>query len=91
MEIFMAVIVAIIVLAIYLACPLVGKIALLLVNTVLPDPLPFVDEIIMWIGLLINLSRLMSIAEFIQNHKKMVYTITVMIIILIISVILFFI
>lgn len=87
----MAVIVAIIVLAIYLACPLIGKIALLLANTVLPDPLPFVDEIIMWIGLLMNLSRLMSIAEFVQKHKKMIYITTIIITVLVILVILFFI
>lgn len=66
----MMVIVAVLILAIYLASPIVGKIALLLVNTVLPDPIPFVDEIIMWIGLIMNLIRLMEIAEFIREHKK---------------------
>lgn len=63
---------AIIILSIYFVCPIIGKIALLLANTVLPDPIPFVDEVIMWIGLLMNLSRLMDIAMFIREHKQTV-------------------
>lgn len=59
------------IIAIYLVCPLVGKIALLLANTILPDPVPFVDEFIMWVGLFIHLSRLMWIAEFVRTHKTL--------------------
>lgn len=68
----MLIIVSIIIIIIYLACPIIGKLALILANSILPDPVPYVDEIIMWIGLLMHLSRLMRLAEFIQEHKKSV-------------------
>lgn len=71
-EIKMMIVAAIFIICIYLVCPIVGKIALLLANTILPDPLPFVDEFIMWIGLLTHLSRLMDIAEFVRTHKTAV-------------------
>ena len=66
----MMLILAIIILSIYFVCPLIGKLALLLANMVLPDPIPFVDEIIMWVGLLMDLSKLMDIAIFIRTHAK---------------------
>lgn len=66
----MTVVAAIVILGIYLTCPIVGKIALLLANSVLPDPIPFVDEFIMWIGLFAHLSRLLRVAEFIRDHKR---------------------
>lgn len=66
----MMVILAIIILSIYFVCPIVGKIALLLANMVLTDPIPLVDEIIMWVGLLMDLSRLMDVAEFVRTHKE---------------------
>lgn len=77
----MAVIVAVIVMIIYLLCPLIGKIALLMVNTVVPDPIPFVDEFIMWVGLMHNLSRMTKIALFIKEHKFLSFLIFVCIII----------
>lgn len=66
----MMVIVAIMILSIYFVCPIIGKIALLLANTVLPDPMPFVDEFIMWVGLFAQLSRLLRMAEFIRTHRS---------------------
>lgn len=65
----MMILVSIIIMGIYITSPIIGKIALLLANMVLPDPIPFVDEFIMWIGLFTHLSRLMDVAEFIRNHK----------------------
>lgn len=67
----MLIIVAIMIISIYMACPLIGKIALLIVNSIVPDPIPFVDEFIMWIGLLLHLSLLMRSAEFVYTHKKL--------------------
>lgn len=65
----MTLILAVIILSIYFVCPLIGKLALLLANTVLTDPIPFVDEIIMWVGLLMDMSKLMDIAMFIRTHE----------------------
>lgn len=66
----MSLIIALIILVIYLASPLIGKAVLLLINTVIHDPIPFIDEIIMWIGLLQHLDRALCIADYIRDHKK---------------------
>ena len=76
---------AIMIISIYLVCPIVGKIALLLANTILPDPVPFADEFIMWIGLFAHLSRLMNIAEFVRTHKTVCVAAFVAFVILAIS------
>lgn len=55
---------------------------------IVPDPIPFVDEFIMWAGLFMHLYRLMSIAEFIQNHKKAVLWVSIGIALVILLVIL---
>lgn len=83
-------IIGIAVILIYLVCPIVGKLALLLVNTVLPDPIPFVDEIIMWLGLMIHLSHLYELAEFISEHKKQIILWVSVIAIVVLMLILFF-
>lgn len=75
----MALIVALVLLVIYLLSPLVGKIALLFVNTVLPDPIPYIDEIIMWLGLLQHLERALYIAEFINEHKETIKKVAIII------------
>lgn len=75
----MALIVALVLLVIYLLSPLVGKIALLFVNTVLPDPIPYIDEIIMWLGLLQHLERALYIAEFINEHKETIKKVVIII------------
>ncbi len=65
----MLIIVIIIVLYIYIRCPLIGKVALLLANSFIPDPIPFIDEFIMWIGLFAHISQFLHIAKFVSNHK----------------------
>ena len=75
----MSLIVALVLLVIYLLSPLVGKIALLFVNTVLPDPIPYIDEIIMWLGLLQHLERALYIAEFINEHKETIKKVAIII------------
>ncbi len=79
-------IIAIIILGIYVACPIIGKIALLLANSVIPDPIPFVDEAIMWISLCMHLNRLCSVAEFISKHKVLSAIIGIISIVVIIMV-----
>ena len=73
----MLIIVAVIIFIIYLACPIIGKIALLLANSILPDPVPYIDEIIM------------RIAEFISEHKKaVVISVIVVVIVILVLIIL---
>lgn len=75
----MALIVALIILVIYLASPLIGKAVLLLVNTFIHDPIPFIDEIIMWIGLLQHLDRALRIVDYIREHKKTIKKIAIIV------------
>lgn len=44
----------IIVFIIYFACPKAIRLAIFLINLFIPDPLPFIDEIIMFLGLFAN-------------------------------------
>lgn len=78
------IVVAIIILVIYLACPLIGKIVLLAANTFIPDPIPFVDEAIMWIGLLFHMVRVLEIAAFVSEHKVLSFFIACAVLIFII-------
>lgn len=81
------IIAVILILSIYLACPLVGKIALLIANSIIPDPIPFVDEFIMWVGLFAHLFRLLRIAEFVANHKKLVILLSLLLVGLVVFII----
>ncbi len=86
-------ILAIVVLIIYLCCPIIGKVILLALNTFLPDPIPFVDEIIMWLGLCMNLAKfgvfISDITEkafsYIKMHKNIFIAIGIIILVLLIS------
>ena len=62
-----------IILIVYLACPIAGKIVLLIANTFIPDPIPFVDEFIMVVGLLTNIVRVGKIGTFITEHKVLCF------------------
>ena len=44
----------IIVLLVYMICPAYVKVAVMVVNVFLPDPLPCVDEVLMVAGLLVG-------------------------------------
>lgn len=73
-------IIGIIILAVYLASPLIGKIILLLANTYIPDPIPLVDEFIMWVGLLAYIAQLLRTIEFIAEHKIILFLLLILII-----------
>lgn len=44
-------------LGLYFVAPFKARIVLWLLNLVIPDPLPYIDEIIMTLGLLVKLIR----------------------------------
>lgn len=49
---FFLILVYIIVLSIYMKAPLLGKLLVLIINFFVPDPIPYIDEILMFFGLL---------------------------------------
>lgn len=60
-------------LLIFIASPLIGKVVLLAVNFVIPDPLPYVDEIVM-VGSTIGnalgwLTKFAKLFDFVATHK----------------------
>lgn len=60
-------------LLIFIACPLIGKLILLVLNVIVPDPLPYIDEIVM-IGstagnVLGAVSKADKLIDFISEHK----------------------
>ena len=60
-------------LSIFVACPLIGKLILLGLNAFIPDPLPYIDEIVMIGSTAGNIfgvfSKLESLFDFIWEHK----------------------
>lgn len=71
---------------IYLVCPFWLKPILLILNTIIPDPIPFVDEVIMWGGLISKLAALGRIGEFVSENKKLSIGIGIIIILVTISI-----
>lgn len=65
------IIIAIIFLLFFLVAPIRTKIVLAIINIFFPDPIPYVDEFIMWGNLLMNLAKLGRIIEFIEAHKRL--------------------
>lgn len=60
-------------LGIFVVCPLIGKVILLILNMYIPDPLPFLDEIIMLGSTIHNIlntiMKLQQALEYAKNHK----------------------
>ncbi|MBU3112701.1 hypothetical protein [Clostridium lacusfryxellense] len=65
------IIIAIIVLLFFLAAPLKTKIVLAIINIFLPDPIPYVDEFIMWGNIFLNITKAKRIIEFVWDHKAL--------------------
>jgi hypothetical protein len=51
----------------YWLSPLLGKLILLIVNCIVPDPIPLIDEIFMTLGLLINFNKIYETITYITN------------------------
>ncbi len=68
---------------IYCVLPLPIQIPLLLLNTMLPDPIPYIDEIIMYGSTVKKLVRLGNTLQWISEHKALTVAIIVGICILI--------
>lgn len=54
--------------SLFSVAPFLGKLALLIVNLFISDPIPYIDEIIMCVSTLRHLSVLIDVWE---NHKKL--------------------
>lgn len=74
-------------LLIFIACPLIGKLILLALNVAVPDPLPYIDEIVMVGSTIGNLFRTLERGEklinFISEHKLISVIIGIVLIVVI--------
>lgn len=64
-------VVYVIALLIYIALPLPGQLLFLLLNAFIPDPVPYVDEIVMTISTTRKLGKAVEIWDWINSHKAL--------------------
>lgn len=63
------IIIGILFLLFYIAATIRIKILLFIINLFLPDPIPYIDEFIMFGDIVVNLLKVVRIIEFINEHK----------------------
>ena len=85
LPIIFLVIVAVIGGSIYFALPLAVQLILFAINAIVPDPIPYLDEIIMVGGILSKLKKLDDIEDFISEHKVLSCIIAVGMVILLVQ------
>ena len=85
LPIIFLVIVAVIGGSIYFALPLAVQLILFAINAIVPDPIPYLDEIIMVGGILSKLKKLDDIEDFISEHKVLSCIIAVWMVILLVQ------
>ena len=73
---------------VYLCLPLYLQIIFIIVNTFVNDPIPFLDEIIMYASFIKKLCNLGRIIEFIEDNK--VLSIIIGVVIVVVAIFLFF-
>lgn len=72
-----------IMISIYCVSPLPLQFIMLIINTLVPDPIPILDELIMYIGFINKLSSLENILDFIVDHKIISFIIGIIVLVII--------
>jgi len=75
------IIVYIVGLIVYLALPFPVQIGVLLFNTMVPDPIPYIDEIIMYGSAMQKCAKVVSILEWIAKHKVLTIILAIIIVV----------
>lgn len=74
---------------VYVALPLWAKIIVLAINSLFPDPIPVLDEVLMFASIIndiVKIGKAMVIAEWIRNHKAITAAIAVGVLVVLIVV-----
>ena len=74
---------------VYLVLPLPLQFIFLILNTAIPDPIPYLDEIIMYASFIKKLLKYQQAYEWIQDHKTLIKILSVIIIVIIIMFVFF--
>ncbi len=59
----------IVALIVYIILPLPLQLVFLAINMIVPDPIPGLDEAIMWVSVLAKLCHFLMTIEFLQKHR----------------------
>ena len=78
-----------IILYVYSLCPLFIQLAGFVINVMVPDPIPFLDEFIMILCMLGKLEKLERILDFKDDHPILFWIICISVIVIIVSVIVY--
>lgn len=78
-----SIIIYLIMISIYCVSPLPLQFIMLIINTLVPDPIPILDELIMYIGFINKLSSLENILDFIVDHKIISFIIGIIVLVII--------
>lgn len=65
----MIIIIYIVALCIYMALPFPFQLILLIINFLVPDPIPVLDEVIMYASVINKLSFLDNVFSFFEDHE----------------------
>ena len=71
--------------SIYFVLPLAVQLILFAINAIVPDPMAYLEEIIMCGGILSKLKKLVDLEDFISEHKVLFCIIAVGIVILLVQ------
>lgn len=82
-----SIIIYLIMISIYCVSPLPLQFIMLIINTLVPDPIPILDELIMYIGFINKLSSLENILDFIVDHKIISFIIGIIVLVIIFNLI----
>lgn len=75
---------------VYIVSPLGGRILIFLINMIIPDPFPYIDEVLMFAGIVSKAIFVMKVEEFLEEHpiiKIIAIVLTIIVIIMILNVV----
>lgn len=70
-------------LGLFMICPFIFKLVFLAINTYFPDPLPFLDEIVMVLGTLNHATKAIEVFEYLREHKLIAFLCIIAVVIII--------
>lgn len=82
-------IVLIIIALIYCALPWYIEVASWIVNLFIPDTLPMIDELLMFVPIVSKLKKIIKLADIIERYwKVMIFTLVVVVVVVVVVIIL---
>lgn len=77
-------IILLIVALIYCGLPWYYELAIWIVNLIIPDSIPYIDEILMFVPIVSKIKKIILLADFFEKYWKIIVGVLIIIVILII-------